>query len=47
MIEGYYYFAGYLCLMEKQDLLLLHGALGSKDQFQSLIPLLEVDFEIY
>jgi esterase/lipase len=33
--------------MEKQDLLLLHGALGSKDQFQNLIPLLEVDFEIY
>jgi len=33
--------------MEKQDLLLLHGALGSKDQFQALIPLLETDFEIY
>jgi len=33
--------------MEKQDLLLLHGALGSKSQFQSLIPLLELDFEIY
>src|ERR1017187_3684255 len=33
--------------MEKQDLLLLHGALGSKSQFQNLIPLLETDFEIY
>lgn len=33
--------------MEKQDLLLLHGALGSKSQFQSLIPLLEEHFEIY
>lgn len=33
--------------MEKQDLLLLHGALGSRSQFQGLIPLLEPDFEIY
>jgi esterase/lipase len=33
--------------MEKQDLLLLHGALGSQTQFQNLIPLLEADFEVY
>ena len=33
--------------MEKQDLLLLHGALGSQSQFQNLIPLLEEHFEIY
>ncbi len=33
--------------MEKQDLLLLHGALGAKSQFQNLIPFLEEHFEIY
>ena len=33
--------------MEKQDLLLLHGALGAQSQFQNLIPLLEEHFEIY
>jgi pimeloyl-ACP methyl ester carboxylesterase len=33
--------------MEKQDLLLLHGALGSKSQFQPLAEMLEDDFEIY
>jgi pimeloyl-ACP methyl ester carboxylesterase len=33
--------------MEKQDLLLLHGALGSKNQFDPLVALLENDFEIY
>jgi pimeloyl-ACP methyl ester carboxylesterase len=33
--------------VEKQDLLLLHGALGSQSQFQNLIPLLEEHFEIY
>jgi pimeloyl-ACP methyl ester carboxylesterase len=30
-----------------QHLLLLHGALGSKDQFQSLIPLLEDTFQVH
>ena len=30
-----------------QHLLLLHGALGSKDQFQSLVPLLENTFQVH
>ncbi|AEV99067.1 alpha/beta hydrolase [Niastella koreensis] len=30
-----------------QHLLLLHGALGSKDQFQSLIPLLKDTFQVH
>jgi len=33
--------------MEKPDLLLLHGALGTKNQFHELITLLEDSFEIY
>ncbi len=33
--------------MSKPNLLLLHGALGSKSQFSSLIPLLEKAFEIH
>ena len=33
--------------MSKPNLLLLHGALGSKSQFSSLIPLLEDTFQIH
>ena len=33
--------------MKKPDLLLLHGAIATKDQFDSLIPLLEADFDCH
>jgi len=33
--------------MDKEHLLLLHGALGAKSQFASLIPLLEDQFQIH
>lgn len=33
--------------MDKQSLLLLHGALGTKKQFDPLLPLLEDNFELY
>ena len=33
--------------MHREKLLLLHGAVGSKDQFQNLIHLLDADLEIY
>jgi pimeloyl-ACP methyl ester carboxylesterase len=33
--------------MKKSDLLLLHGALGDKSQFDSLIPLIEANFTVH